>query len=357
MVLVSATGLFEHVDQCLSPAAGVGKDVKEASHGQREATGAGTTLRALLEGRTDCPACGGDRLEPAVIHGVDRLHRTPGDFSVERCVRCGTGVTRPDAGPEDLASFYPSGYGPYELPANPLARLASRLIRGLQARLALRGMPLGPLRDLPPSRALDVGCGRGDLAAVLVERGWRVTGVEPSADACAVAVSRGVDAREGTLADVDLEPGTYAGVVFQHSLEHVTDPVHDLRAVSRALQPGGLVSVTVPNFGSWQARRFGSRWFHLDLPRHRVHFTPRGLRAALETAGLEVVDVHTSSSSMGLPASLQYALTGRCLFPDGLALRVALGLCVLAYPLVLAADRLGRGGDVLQAVARRRTAG
>ncbi len=272
---------------------------------------------------------------------------------MERCVRCGTGVTRPAAGPEDLASFYPSGYGPYELPANPLARAASRLIRGLQARLALKGMPLGPLRALPPGRALDVGCGRGDLASVLVDRGWRVTGVEPSPDACAVAASRGVDARQGTLADVPLEPGAYTGAVFQHSLEHVIDPVSDLRLVGRALAAGGLVSITVPNFGSWQARRFGSRWFHLDLPRHRAHFTPKGLRAALEAAGLEVIDVHTTSSTMGLPASLQYVLTGRCLFPDGLALRVALGLCVLAYPLALAADRLGRGGDLLHAVARR----
>ncbi len=308
----------------------------------------------MVEGRTDtCPACGAVRLALALSDGADRLHRTPGRFTVLRCERCGTGVTRPPAGPEELAASYPSGYGPYELPANPLARVASRLIRGLQARQALRGMPLGPLRELPPSRAIDVGCGRGDLAAVLVERGWRVTGVEPSADACAVAASRGVDARGGTLAEVELEPGAYAGAVFQHSLEHVTEPVADLRVVRRALAPGGLVSVTVPNFGSWQARRFGSRWFHLDLPRHRVHFTPEGLRAALEAAGLEVVEVHTSSSTMGLPASMQYALAGRCLFPDGLRLRVALGLCALTYPLALAGDRLAGPGDLLHAVARR----
>jgi len=91
------------------PAAGVGEDVEKAGHGQREATGAGTTLRALLEGRTDCPACGGDRLEPAVIHGVDRLHRTPGDFSVERCVRCGNRSHPPGRRPGGSGLLLPLG--------------------------------------------------------------------------------------------------------------------------------------------------------------------------------------------------------------------------------------------------------
>ena len=206
------------------------------------------------------------------------------------------------------------------------------MIRGLQARLALRGMPLGPLRELPPARALDVGCGRGDLAAVLVERGWRVTGVEPSADACAVRGSRGVDARQGTLADVELEPGAYAGAVFQHSLEHVTDPVADLRLVRGRAAPGGVVSITVPNFGSWQARRFGSRWFHLDLPRHRVHFTPQGCAPRSSAAGLDVV-ARAHLQQLDGPARQRPVRAGRPLpVPRRPALRVALGLCVLAYP-------------------------
>jgi SAM-dependent methyltransferase len=302
---------------------------------------------------TECLACGATRLDLAVPDGADRLHRTPGAFQVLRCSACGSGRTMPDARPEELAAFYPSGYGPYELPANPAVRMASAAIRRLQAWLALRGMPLGPLRELRPERALDVGGGRGDLAAALVGRGWAVTGVEPSPDACAVARARGVDARVGTLAEVTLETGAYAGAVFQHSLEHVTDPVADLERVAAALEPGGVVSITVPNFGSWQARRFRSRWFHLDLPRHRVHFTASGLRRALERAGFEEIRTHTGSSTVGLPGSVQYLVAGRCLFPEGMPLRLASAAAVLAYPLALVADRLAGEGDLLHAVARR----
>ena len=35
--------------------------------------------------------------------------------------------------------------------------------------------------------------------------------------------------------------------------------------------PGGALVVAVPNTASLQARAFGDRWFHLDLPRHLVH--------------------------------------------------------------------------------------
>ena len=218
-------------------------------------------------------------------------------------------------------------------------------------RSLLAHAPLRALGDRPPGRSLDVGAGRGDVSAALVARGWTATIVEPSPSGCAAALARGVDAREGTLATVALEPGAYDAAIFQHSLEHVADPVADLLLVAAALRPGGLLLVTVPNFGSWQARRFGGRWYHLDLPRHRTHFTARGLERALAQAGLEVVEQTTSTSTVGLPASVQYALAGRCLFPGGLGLRIASGLCILAAPARPAA-RPGRGWR--RRAARRR---
>lgn len=300
-----------------------------------------------------CPACGASTETPVTLAGRDRLHGLPGRQAVQVCASCGSGRTLPELPDSELGALYPEKYGPYELPANPAIRLVSAAIRRMQARSALRGMPLGPLASLPAGRALDVGCGRGDLGAALLERGWRVAGVEPSPAACATARSRGIEALEGTLASVELEGESFDAAVFNHSLEHVADPVRDLGATREALRRGGLVSLTVPNFGSWQSRRFGSRWFHLDLPRHRTHFTARGVTAALERAGLEPLRVRTSTSSIGLPASAQYVLFGRCLFPEGLPLRVAAGLCVVAYPLAVALDRLAGAGDLLHAVARR----
>jgi SAM-dependent methyltransferase len=299
-----------------------------------------------------CPACGSPMAGSPSFAAVDRLHGTPGDFAVAVCPACGSGVTTPVVAPAGLGAYYPSSYGPYEDPANPLVRLISRVIRHRQSRRGLATFPLAALADRP-GRGVDVGCGRGDLAAGLIGAGWTMTGIEPSPEAAANARARGVDTRVGTLSDCELEPAGYDAAVFQHSLEHTAEPLPDLERVRAALGRGGLIAITVPNFGSWQARRLRSCWYHLDVPRHRTHFTGPGLTALLRRAGLEVIELRTSTSTVGLPASIQYAVAGRCLFPDGLALRIASGLCVLVKPLAALADRICEGGDQLHALARR----
>jgi SAM-dependent methyltransferase len=296
-----------------------------------------------------CPACGG-ALGDTLLDSPDRLCGLPGTYSVARCQACGLGVTLPVVGAAQLTAYYPTTYGAYELPTGVLGRV-SRAIQRMQAWQALRTAPLQRLAELPAGRLLDVGCGRGDLGSWLARRGWSVTGVEPSARACEVARSRGVDARMGTLTEVELEPARYDAVVFRQSLEHVTDPVADLRRAREALRDRGVAIVSVPNFGCWQRRRFGERWFHLDLPRHRVHFDADALRTTLARAGYARVETCTSSSVVGLPASIQYALAGRCLFRTGLRLRVAVAACALMAPLAWLLDRLAGEGDVLHAVA------
>ena len=281
------------------------------------------------------------------------MYGTADRIEVHPCSACGTGSSLPRVGPEALGPFYPRTYAPYTEPPPGPMRLVSAAIRGWQALLAWRTGPLAAARRRTPGRALDVGCGRGDLAATLHRHGWRADGVEPSPEACAHARARGVEAREGTLATVELEADAYDFVLFHHSLEHTDDPERDLRAVARALRPGGTLVIVCPNFGGWQARRFGSRWYHLDVPRHRTHFTRRGLTALLERLGFRVGRLSTASTPEGLPGSVQYRIWGRCVVRGGLSLRVVTALCALGLPLWRLLDVLAGEGDVLRVEATR----
>lgn len=304
---------------------------------------------------TRCACCGG-RLAGRRLVSPDRLHGLPGRFEVVRCLTCGSGRTLPEVAESGLGSLYPASYAPHSYAAErgPGAALASRAInRWLEARL-LSSPALSPARALPPGRALDVGCGRGALGAVLIARGWRAEGVEPSPDAVRAARERGVGARAGTLSSLTLDSSAYDLVTFMHSLEHTFDPVADLRRAAGAMRPGAMLAVTVPNFGGAQARLFGSRWFHLDVPRHRHHFTAAGLRSALGTAGLRVELTATSTSAAGLGASLQYALAGRWVLREGIGLNLTTATAQAAWPLARLLDLAsGRGGDLLHAVAWR----
>lgn len=297
-----------------------------------------------------CAICGA-ALDPLPqIRGNDLLHGVEGDFAVHVCRSCGAGNTRPRVPDSELGPYYPSGYGPHGETAGALADGLRRVV----TRREMRAGAPGALRERTPGRALDVGCGNGTLGSVLISQGWEVDGIEPSEGACEEARGRGVRAQQGTLETVEPEPGRYDAVVFHQSLEHIGDPVTALAKAHAALAPGGIVAISVPNFDSWARRRFGREWFHLDLPRHRVHFGERSLRLALERAGFEPVRLWTSTSSTGLVGSVQYRSSGGLAVSEG-SLRESLGfgVGVALVPAARVEQALGGGRDFLHAVGRR----
>ncbi|MEA2427865.1 MAG: hypothetical protein QOF37_1493 [Thermoleophilaceae bacterium] len=296
-----------------------------------------------------CPVCESPLPGP-VLKGIDRLLSTDGEFGVAACPGCGLGVTTPRLGGGELARRYPGTYASHRRPDGVLARSIRRQ-RDLRADLSLQSEPLkAAFRSRARGRVLDVGCGRGDLAAAFARRGWTAHGVDPSPNAVAAAREQGVDARAGVLADV---PGDFTGydvVIVNHALEHVPDPVGDLDRIRERLAPGGMVVISVPDWGSWQRSRFGSRWFHLDLPRHLQHFDEDALREACARAGLRVDEVLPVISLVGLWASIQYAVFGRCIFRGSLH-RVGLAVAGALYPFTALAGRLF-GADTMTVVAR-----
>jgi len=79
--------------------------------------------------------------------------------------------------------------------------------------------------------------------------------------------------------------GPFDCITLWHSLEHVRDPSAILRDCKKILKPGGVLLIAVPDAGGLEARTFGARWFHLDVPRHLFHFTRKSLASVLRAAG------------------------------------------------------------------------
>jgi SAM-dependent methyltransferase len=291
----------------------------------------------------------GERLPEPTLAAIDRLFGVPGRFHVSICTACGAGVTVPVLEPEELAAFYPPEYGTHEAVSGRTRSLV-RFYRAWRDRVMRATPPLSTLWNRPPGSLLDVGCGKGGPSAPLLRRGWRIVGLDPSPEACGVARERGIEARVGTLQAARPDE-SFDAVLFNHSLEHVSDPVGDLRRASHLLREEGLLLLAVPNFGSWQRKMFGGRWLPLDLPRHRTHFTKESLGATLEQCGFVVRSLSTHTTLTALPLSLQFVAFGRPLFRGSISRRLMVVAYVFLFPLSLIADRLGRGGDVLTAVA------
>lgn len=294
-----------------------------------------------------CPACGGAAPGSPLRQGRDRLLGLPGEFRVLRCGACALAYTDPQLERDDFERFYPAARYPSFEAIGGARRLARRVDR-IRLDLTVRRGAYRELLRTAPGRLLDVGCGRGDLAATFMRHGWAVCGVEPSEAAAASAAAHGIDVHVGTLDDAPWEATSFDAIAMNHSLEHIPHPLDALERVHSLLRPGGVLAVSVPNFGSWQARAFGADWYQLDLPRHLQHFERDTLRATIARAGFEVATVRTSSMRGGLQASAQYALFGRSLI-RGRWWRIA---SWLTAPLVAATDVFA-DGDCLNLVARR----
>jgi len=299
-----------------------------------------------------CPACGAPSTAWPLIVGKDRLEGTPGAFSVATCADCGAGRTLPPVTTAELGRFYTSTYRAHALHEGGVYARLRALGQRLRWRGELRRFPLAALAGTPGA-VLDVGCGHGDLGAALLARGWAVTGLDPSAQAVENARARGIDARVGTIDDAGLDGRAFDAVTMMHSLEHVVSPVDDLRAARAALRPGGVLVVVLPNYGCWQRRRMGSRWFHLDLPRHRTHFTRTALRRAAERAGFDDVQVRDAADPGALIGTLQYRLFDRIVLAAGWKAALWQTAATALAPAIALLDRAAGERDLLCMTARR----
>jgi SAM-dependent methyltransferase len=299
-----------------------------------------------LTAPTHCPICEQD-LQPTGVRALDRLVTGDGPFAVVECPGCEYGLTIPQLSGEALARYYPAEYYEefYEHSGGggggPLYRLRARFRRHSAERRYRRRPYL--LSGVVPGRMLDIGCGSGSLLEQFAARGWETYGLDPSAAAVAAAARGGARVHEGTLGDQPWEAGSFQLITFEHSLEHIGDPIDALRRARALLAPGGLLIVAVPNWSCWQRRLlFRDRWFALDLPRHQQHFSPRALRRLAGVLDLEVRSAGTSSSAISTAYSLHYLLAGR--WTPGWKLWLSYALSIPLLPLVFLGDRVG-GGD------------
>src|ERR1700722_9107680 len=220
---------------------------------------------------TNCPVC--NSLDFRSIYDGARDPITLDSFRVAKCAVCGAAFTTPR--PASLDRYYPSHYRAY----GALVTRVLSFLHGLRVSRWTRLKPGG-------ASVLEVGCGPGLMLATFRRRGWRVFGIERN-EAAAETARQSLVPNAIATSITDLPPDTcFDLIILFQVLEHIGEPVKLLRECASRLAPGGLLIANVPNFASWQSRFSGSKWLHLDVPRHLVHYTPESIAETFERAGL-----------------------------------------------------------------------
>lgn len=238
-----------------------------------------------------CPLCAG-RLDVHLHEVEDPLSRR--SFDVLRCDGCGLGQTYPV--PSDLAPYYENYHGGrHGVTARHCVNRRISFVRD-----ATRGQKPGLL--------LDIGCGDGSFLLAARKGGWRVLGTEINPHA---ARHRGLDVFTD-LGEIP-ESSVFDCITLWHSLEHLCDPLGSLKRIRSHLSPTGVLLIAVPDSEGIQAKLFGRRWFHLDVPRHLYHFGKTSLSVLLQATGFCPVQWRYQEFEYDLLGWPQSALN--CLLP------------------------------------------
>jgi SAM-dependent methyltransferase len=245
---------------------------------------AGGTDRFFEPRRDACPSCGDVRLAVRVRTG-DMLQGKPGLFTLEECRGCGHVFQNPRLTVEGLELYYGDFYD--GVGEEEMELLGATGLDQYRARAELVA------GHATPRRWLDVGGGHGHFS--LIARGvWPKArfDVIDLADSIEVAARRGwVDeARRGLFPELAPEvAGDYDVVSMHHYLEHTRDPGAELDAAVVALEPGGLLSIEMPDPESSLARVMGRWWGPYLQPQHLNMVTAGNLEAMLAERGFSVV--------------------------------------------------------------------
>lgn len=237
-----------------------------------------------------CNLCGSDsyevvyppRYKVARPDEIAQLFRSSGDEilldQLVRCKQCGVQYLNPRLRQDLILESYSSGTD-------------EAFISQVEGRERTFAKCLDLIESYIPQKGkiLDIGTAGGSFLGVASQRGWNVTGCEPS-NWLAEWGSRhyNITIHPGTVFDLNLKEGLFDVVTLWDVLEHTPDPKAVLQECRRILKPGGMLVVNYPDIGSSIARLMGRKWVFL-LSVHLYYFTSHTIHDMLKTSGFDII--------------------------------------------------------------------
>ncbi|WP_340064130.1 class I SAM-dependent methyltransferase [Ascidiimonas aurantiaca] len=186
--------------------------------------------------------------------------------------------------PEDLSQYYKSeSYISHTDSKRTLFEKVYHFVKGIALN---RKRQLIEYLNKGPGTLLDIGAGTGDFLYTCQRKGWKITGVEPNAEARKRSEEKGVPLYGSAKA---IKNQTFDVITLWHVLEHVPDVKKQIRELKKLLAVNGTLVVAVPNFKSYDASHYKEFWAAYDVPRHIWHFSKRSLHCIFEEEKMKVI--------------------------------------------------------------------
>lgn len=225
-----------------------------------------------------CPICGSKKNKKYwAMHG----------YKLARCESCSM-VWDPYR-MENVLSQYDKNYFQNENPKGGYANYYEGMRvnkRTFSDRLKKIAKKIGGKKKL-----LDVGCALGDCLYTAKKEGWKdIYGVEVSKFAYEFAKSRGLDIKNTTLNKAGFIKDSFDAITYQDVIEHVEDPLEELKTAHSLLKRGGYIFLVTPDVGGYWHKILKSLWYHYKPGEHIMYFTQESLKLALLKAGFKNIE-------------------------------------------------------------------
>ena len=265
----------------------------------------------------DCKLCGIDSTK-FMFHVRDRNSREKRVFNLVKCKTCGLAYLNPRPNKEEINEYYPPWY--HSRAQKEIVDIEKTMIWGIPWREAMQKKAKPILRYKREGRILDIGCGDGSLLMFMKGLGWETYGIDFQEGSSRYAREvLGLDVFSGRLEEVSYPKDFFDIIILFHVLEHLSDPLKTLEKVRPLLKEDGVLLIEVPNFASFEAWVFRSRWVGIAAPVHLYQFAPHTLEAMLKSAGFNTIELGFITEQTryvaGYSESLRYFLLDWGLYP------------------------------------------
>jgi 2-polyprenyl-3-methyl-5-hydroxy-6-metoxy-1,4-benzoquinol methylase len=243
----------------------------------------------MLE-HVDCNLCGSNDYEVVYEPDYDKANpdnivetfRSSGDEvlidQLVRCKKCGFQYLNPRLRQDLILEGYSGGADEtFVSQIEGRERTFAKCLDLIESHIPQKG------------KILDIGTAGGSFLGVASQRGWDVTGCEPSRWLAEWGSKHyNITVKPGTVFDMDFKDSSFDVVTLWDVLEHTPDPKAVLQESRRMLKPDGILVVNYPDIGSSIAKLMGRKWVFL-LSVHLYYFTLGTIREMLKKTGFDIV--------------------------------------------------------------------
>jgi SAM-dependent methyltransferase len=154
---------------------------------------------------------------------------------------------------------------------------------------------------------LDVGASSGDFLVYARLRGWDVEATELS-EICAdfMATTLNIPVLLGNILDIKFE-NKYTAITLRHCIEHLREPVEELKVLHDVLEDNGTLFITTPE----HAKNLKVLKANHMLPLHIVNYTRDTLEFLLSKAGFKILTYESQKNHTGID-NMKVTATKEC---------------------------------------------